>query len=946
MKLPNMLIIIWSLLCLPLVQAQTNQLAILGSMANDSFEDSDELENDDQEEIENIDNEDYRKSFENPDYGFTGGRTFNSPPKTKFTDQPLEHYGYSYLVNQSISSLNGDNTPIPPDYLIGPDDNLKIILFGNNNKRYNLKVTREGNVFIPEIGPVYVSGITFEDVKDLIKKTINNQLIGTDVSITLGSLRSIDIFVLGAANKPGMYSISALSTLTNAIIKSGGINSSGSLRNIKLKRKGKTISSFDFYDLLINGDTSGDSRMMQGDVVFIEPIGKTAAIQGQMNRSGIFELKEGESLDDLIRFAGYTKPKANFKKADLMRINIETNSYQLLSLDLTEIKNEEFKINNGDMVSIYPLADNLSNAVLVTGHAQQPGFYPLAPEMTISDLFRGPQDLLENTDMDYALLKRMNGDSKSVEFYQIDFSELFSTNNSDTNIKLKNRDEIILLPSLLNPEIITTRIIKDEYKYDEETNQVLLEDERTSLAYLKRSLNSEVIKLEQQRTSAIYDQEDSLADERSIEAFYEYSIYNYCTIPRSIAVSIAKESGIDVEPSIKLSELNKLSTPEDFQRFQSKLKENENKNENLNDENLSQIITSHCRNELIRPLIELAMRSDDRDLSTITVFGNVHFPGTYPFTNGMGLADAIKASGGSKNSTYDSEIELTSFTDQGKIYTTKNILSSIENVEKVKLKKMDRVNLKQITRDIRTVEIRGEVFFPGTYPITENETIGDLIRRAGGIKASASVDGALFQRKDLKEAEEQRYTSAQKELRRKILLSSQAAGLGQESLDGDSITQLASMVTDNEIDTDFLGRLVIDLGSILNKTAVDITLEDGDVINIPKKKQSVSVIGEVYVPNSHVYRQELSIDDYIQLSGGISSFADRSNVYIIRADGSILSPNQLNNGFFRANNSSLRQGDTIVIPLQVQPFSSIKATTEVTQIIYQMALAAAAVNSF
>lgn len=942
-----MLIIIWALLCLPVVQAQTNQLAILDSMANNSFEDSDEIESNDQKEIENIDNEAYtRKSFENPDYGFTGGRTFNSPPKTKFTDQPLEHYGYSYLINQPISSLNADNTPIPPDYLIGPDDNLKIILFGNNNKRYNLKVTREGNIFIPEIGPVYISGITFEDVKDLIKKTINDQLIGTDVSITLGSLRSIDIFVLGAANKPGMYNISALSTLTNAIIKSGGINSSGSLRNIKLKRKGRTISSFDFYDLLINGDTSGDTRIMQGDVVFIEPIGKTAAIQGQVNRSGIFELKDGESLDDLIRFAGYTKPKANFKKADLMRIDIETNSYQLISIDLTEIKNEEFKINNGDMVAIYPLADNLSNAVLVTGHAQQPGFYPLVPGMRISDLFRGPQDLLENTDMDYALLKRMDGSSNAVEFYQIDFIELFSTDNSDINIQLENRDEIILLPSLLDPEIITTRIVKDEYKYDEETNQLLLEDERTSLSYLKKSLNSELIKLDQQRTSAIFDQEDSLTDEKSIAAFYEYNIYDYCTIPRSIAIIIAKESGINIEPSISLSELNKLSTPEDFQRFQSNLKDSEDENEDYNEENLSEVITSHCRNELIRPLIDQAMRSDERDLSTITVFGNVHFPGTYPFTKGMQLADAIKASGGSKNSTYDAEIELTSFSDQGKIFTTKNILSSIDNVEKVKLKKMDRVNLKQIARDIRIVEIRGEVFFPGKYPISENETISDLVRRAGGIKESASIDGALFQRKDLKEAEEARYKSAQKELRRKILLSSQAAGLGQESIDGESITQLAAMVSTNEIDTEFLGRLVIDLRSIIDRTAEDIILEDGDIINIPKKRQSVSVIGEVFVPNSHVYRQGLSIDDYIQLSGGASMFADRSNVYIIRADGSILSPNQLNNGFFRANNSSLKQGDTIVIPLQIQPFSSIKATTEVTQIIYQMALAAAAVNSF
>ena len=142
--------------------------------------------------------------------------------------------------------------------------------------------------------------------------------------------------------------------------------------------------------------------------------------------------------------------------------------------------------------------------------------------------------------------------------------------------------------------------------------------------------------------------------------------------------------------------------------------------------------------------------------------------------------------------------------------------------------------------------------------------------------------------------------------------------------------------------------MVINLQGILNGSIGDIILEDGDTINIQKMKQSVSVIGEVFVSNSHIFREKLSIEDYISLSGGATSFADQDNIYLIKSDGSILSPSQFRqrSGFFRENNSSLEPGDTIVVPLQVQPFSGIKATTEITQIIYQMALAAAAVNSF
>ena len=154
-------------------------------------------------------------------------------------------------------------------------------------------------------------------------------------------------------------------------------------------------------------------------------------------------------------------------------------------------------------------------------------------------------------------------------------------------------------------------------------------------------------------------------------------------------------------------------------------------------------------------------------------------------------------------------------------------------------------------------------------------------------------------------------------------------------------------IVDDSINDSALGRLVIDLGAILNGDDVDIRLEDGDTLHIPKLQQTISVIGEVYVPNSHVFKPKLRIDDYINFSGGANTFADNDNVYIVKADGSILSPNQLSNsGFFKNKMSILEEGDTIVVPLEVQPFSAIRATTEVTQIIYQMALAAAAVNSF
>ena len=267
------------------------------------------------------------------------------------------------------------------------------------------------------------------------------------------------------------------------------------------------------------------------------------------------------------------------------------------------------------------------------------------------------------------------------------------------------------------------------------------------------------------------------------------------------------------------------------------------------------------------------------------------------------------------------------------------------NAMQTKLQEMDVITLKQLATNTGAVEITGEIFFAGIYPIAENQTLGELVRRAGGITNHGSVEAAYFVRKSLREAELQRLEGAKNELRRKILLSGQGGGLGQSALGGAAIPQLITLLGDID-DTGALGRLVVDLESILNGTVEDIILEDGDQLHIPPNQQTISIIGEVYMENSHVYEKNLAIGDYVELSGGANTFADEENIYLIKVDGSIVSPSQLSGGFRRAASGRLQPGDTIVVPLEVQPFSGAQAATELTQIIYQMAIAAAAVNSF
>ncbi len=163
---------------------------------------------------------------------------------------------------------------MPVDYVIGPSDTIELQLFGSENAFYSLVVTREGILNLPELGPISVSGLQFGELKETLQQRVSEQMIGARASITMGRLRSIRIFILGDAYRPGTYTISSLSTMTNALLVSGGISPIGSLRNVQLKRHGKLIQTLDLYDLLLRGDTSEDTWLQPGDVIFIPPVGR------------------------------------------------------------------------------------------------------------------------------------------------------------------------------------------------------------------------------------------------------------------------------------------------------------------------------------------------------------------------------------------------------------------------------------------------------------------------------------------------------------------------------------------------------------------------------------------------------------------------------------------------------------------------------------------------
>ena len=216
--------------------------------------------------------------------------------------QLLERYGVSLFDRDVSTFAPTDDALVPDEYRLGVGDQLVVQLFGKENATYTLAVGRDGSVNIPKLGANTVTGLTFEDARALIDTRVSQQLIGVEAVVTLGRLRAIGVFMAGEVRVPGAYSVSALTTVTQALFQAGGVTDIGSLRDIQVRRGGKVVTTFDVYDLLMRGDPSGDIRLQSGDVLFVPTIDSVVEIRGEVRRPMAYELSEERLLPTLFKW--------------------------------------------------------------------------------------------------------------------------------------------------------------------------------------------------------------------------------------------------------------------------------------------------------------------------------------------------------------------------------------------------------------------------------------------------------------------------------------------------------------------------------------------------------------------------------------------------------------------------------------------------------------------
>jgi protein involved in polysaccharide export with SLBB domain len=746
------------------------------------------------------------------------------------TGQVLPIYGADLFRRVPSTFAPLDMAPVPPDYLIGPGDELRIRVWGQVNFSAEVPVDRAGEVYLPQIGPVHVAGIPFSALDAHLRSAVGRVYRNFDLSADIGKIRAIQVYLAGQARRPGMYTVSSLSTLVDALFASGGPSAAGSFRHILLRRAGTQITDFDLYALLVHGDKSKDVNLENGDVIFIPPAGLEVAVTGSIRNPAIYELLSGETVADAVADAGGASVVVAEARISIERIDDHRDrSTMEVAWDPAGLATP---LADGDLIRLFSIIPRFQKTVTLRGNTANQGRFAWHAGMHVSDLIPDKDSLITRN----YWWKRAQMGLPAPEFQPLQSFPDLRQPATATDLP---RRRLIEPPGNSEPGAPGgTAMGQTEENQNEQNPGAAAGTTGQIPATASRNLSAA------QRPGSA-----SLAAEQN-------------TYATSVPLSSHTEVG-PVAPEIDW----------DY------------------------------------AVIE---RLDSATLKTILL----------PFDLGKLVLQ--------HDTSQDLALEagdVVSIFSQGDI----------------------RVPIAQQTKFIH---LEGEFVHAGVYTVQSEETLRDLVERAGGLTASAYLFGSEFTRESTRAIQQRRMD----EYVQTLEMQMQRGNLALASSPVTSAQDLASGAAAQNSEQELLsrlrqmratGRIVLEfkVGSSGIDVLPDIALEDGDRFVVPPVPASVNVVGAVYDQNSFLYETGRRAGTYLHLAGGPNRDADRRHVFIIRADGSVIS-REAENGIWGNEFDNLRMnpGDTIVVPEKTFKPSALRGVLDWSQLFSQFALGAAALS--
>lgn len=811
----------------------------------------------------------------------------------------LAPFGYDFFRGAAVRvATDRKDIPVPLKYVVGPGDEVKLLLWGRLNGQYNLTVDRDGKITLPQIGPISVAGLTFEQMSaHLIKQT--EQIVGTNIDITMGSLKTIPIFVLGDVRRPGAYTIGSFATITDALLIAGGPTLIGSMRNIQLKRKDKVITTFDLYDLLLKGDKSKDMMLQAGDVIFVPVTGPLVGIAGNVKRPAIYELKKQFDLQTMIDLAGGIIPTAYTQQIQIERVQKNERHIVVDINDKHLDKTKRVSIQDADLVKIFSIVDRDLNTVYLNGNVKKPGKYEHKPGLRILDILKDPADLLPETYLDYALIKRLVPPNMESVLIPFSIRKLLIEKDPAMNMELSAADNIYIFNKWFfkdRPYVTTEGQVRAAGRLELVENfrvkdAILSSGDLTRDAYVEKG---EIIRVDPNK---------------------KY---------KTIYFNVAKALSGDPQHNVILQDQDKIIIHSIWEHVYKK-------EVSVDGEVFKPGKINYTDGMRIKDLVFKAGSTlesaylDDAEITSMIIEKGSRIK--YERRN-INLRKALEG----------------------------------DPAHNVLLSPYDRLFIKRIPdwRESEFAKITGEVKFPGTYQLKKGERLSSLIERAGGYTDKAYLRGAYFTRERVRELQQKSLEEMKMRLERD-LLSEAAVRTASTVNAGEIQTKQVELEQKRKLIESFAqvkatGRMTIKLAHLrlLKGSEFDIPLENGDTLNIPEVNSVVNVVGSVMSMGSFVYNKRLEYSDYIDMTGGYARHADKSNTFVLKVDGSA---HKVNKGFlswsskrdrweldgYGENTKGIEPGDVIIVPEKVDTIAWMREIKDITQILMNMAVTAGVV---
>lgn len=897
----------------------------------------------------------------------------------------LNQFGYD-LVGTGQPVVVPQMGSVADSYILGPGDELAVSFRGQESSEYTVDVDRDGNISLPRISPINVSGRTMGEFRQLLASAVKRSYVSTQVYVSLTRLRQVSVIVAGDVFVPGTRLVTGLSTPLDAILLSGGIRKTGSLRNITLVRRGQR-TSIDLYDLLTQRSGASNITLTDGDKIIVPPIGKTVAVAGWVRRPGIYELAPGTagiSASALLRLAGGLELRGRYRLA-VARVLSDG------STNLEALVRNEGTIRDSEILFVQPAADQINSQATLSGGIPLAGNYSTRGATTLTEMLKAPGALGQNPYTLFGIISRRDPSTMLRTLIAI---TPIAVVRGDETMPLKT-DDIVRVFSSDESRLMTA--VVEEFKRrreaaDEALRNPALADYSDQLANQQLSQSSSAATAAANASNAAKNaqglsqtstqsnpvvapsglpntERQDIAD-LSVETLGDGGVLTnnppangyttYASVPSmaaqplpvspggstasqiaagqsSVPTAQTQQQGIP-QPSYASSVLpggaqqSPMNLPPNMQQQQiepGQVPTNESA------ETFGQL----ARQLNIDPLVLVHFLID----RALTVDGAVHGPGTYFVGPHATLQDVVTAAGGAIRSADERSVELISTTidpSTGSAHTANTLVALNDPAQAQQIvRPLDEIRLNKIDTvvDAGSVTLQGQVRYPGTYHFQRGERLSELLLRAGGLTDVAYPYGTVYLRKSAADTERQSYLRAARDLENQV-----AAGItvmGSDKTPPEALTQMQSFIAELRSTTP-VGRITVaaDPALLASNPADDILLEPGDVIYVPQRSSTVSVMGEVLQPGTFQDRANVSADDYIDRAGGYTQFANKSMTFVVYPDGTA---RQLDSSWLNFDSSAIPPGSTIVVPRDAAILDTRQIILDITGIFRDLAVGAA-----